>query len=90
MVREFGFQSVAASVHCPNNYPSGSWVESPRNAENLAVPGGGILVAAIGVMDQAGRGRLSLDGHGQGSGGEFAQPSKGAAGDRSSSLGSLG
>jgi hypothetical protein len=39
--------------------------------QGFAIIGGGILAAAIGVMDQARRGALSLDGHGQGSDGEF-------------------
>jgi hypothetical protein len=39
--------------------------------QGSAIIGGGILAAAIGVMDQARRGPLSLDGHGQGSDGEF-------------------
>jgi hypothetical protein len=39
--------------------------------QGFAIIGSGILAAAIGVMDQAGREALSLDGHGQGSDGEF-------------------
>jgi hypothetical protein len=46
----------------------------PRRGENLAVIGGGILAAAIGVVDQAGRRLLPLYGHGQGSDGEFGAP----------------
>jgi hypothetical protein len=41
--------------------------------QGFAIIGGGILAAAIGVMDQAGRGALSLDGHGQGSDGGSAR-----------------
>ena len=41
-------------------------LDHPGRIEDLAVIGGGVLAAAIGMMDQAWRRLLALDGHGQG------------------------
>jgi hypothetical protein len=46
-------------------------LDHPGGAENLAVIGGGVLAAAIGMVDQAGRRLLPLDGHGQSRDGQF-------------------
>jgi hypothetical protein len=58
-------------MRCPSNFPSGSWIGSSRPVENFAVIGSGVLAAAIGMVSQAGRRLLPLDGHGQGCDSQF-------------------
>ena len=74
LVHEFSFQSAEATFHrsiVPTISLPAHGLNHPGRAENLAVIGGGVLAAAIGMMDQAGRRLLPLDGHGQGRNGQF-------------------
>src|ERR1700730_14510010 len=68
------FQSAEATFHrciVPAISLPAHGLNHPRRTENLAVIGGGVLAAAIGMVDQAGRRLLPLDGHGQGCDGQF-------------------
>src|SRR5450631_1226925 len=74
LVHEFSFQSTEAAFHrciVPAISLSAHRLNHPGRAENLAVIGSGKLAAAIGMVDQAGRRLLPLDGHGQGCDGQF-------------------
>ena len=67
LVHEFGLicQSSFPSGHCPNNFPSGSWIGSSRLHRGPCGNRQRRIGAAIGMMDQAWRRLLALDGHGQ-------------------------
>jgi hypothetical protein len=65
LVHEFRFsecRSSFRSVRCPNNSLPAQGLNHPRRTENLAVIGGGVLAAAIGIVSEAGRRLLPLDG----------------------------
>ena len=69
LVHEFGFDRAKAAFHrgiVPTISLPAHGLDHPGCIEDLAVIGSGILAAAIGMMDQAWRGLLALDGHGQG------------------------
>src|SRR5450631_1033057 len=65
-MHEFGFDRAKAALHW-SVIPAISFpaygLDHLGCIEELAVIGGGILAAAIGMMDQAGRRLLPLDGH---------------------------
>ena len=67
-MHEFGFDRAKAALHWSVipaiSFPAHG-LDHLNCIEELAVAGGGILAAAIGMMDQAGRRLLPLDGHGQ-------------------------
>jgi hypothetical protein len=74
LVHEFGFDCAKAAFHwgiVEAISLSAHGLDHAGCVENLAVIGGGILAAAIGMMDYARRRLLPLDGHGQGGDGEF-------------------
>src|SRR3984893_15699431 len=55
LVHEFSFQSAEATFHrsiVPTISLPAHGLNHPGRAENLAVIGGGVLAAAIGMMDQ--------------------------------------
>jgi hypothetical protein len=74
LVNKFGFHGSKVALHggiVPAISLPAHGLDETGFIQGFAIIGGGILAAAIGVMDQARRGALSLDGHGQGSDGEF-------------------
>ena len=68
LVHEFGFDRAKAAFHrgivLTISRPAHG-LDYPGCIEDLAVIGSGVLAAAIGMMDQAWRRLLALDGHGQ-------------------------
>src|ERR1700732_510179 len=73
-MHEFCFQSAEAAFHrciVPAISLPAHGLNHPRRAEDLAVIGGGVLAAAIGMVDPAGRRLLPLGGHGPGRDGSF-------------------
>src|ERR1700747_26652 len=77
LVHEFSFQSAKAAFYrciVPAISLPAHGLDHHGYAENLAVIGGGVLNAAIGMVDQAGRRLLPLDGHGQGGASQFPPP----------------
>ena len=74
LVHEFGFQSAEAAFHrciVPTISLPAHGLDHPGCVVNLAVTGRGVLAAAIGMVSEAGRRLLPLDGHGQGCDGQF-------------------
>ena len=74
LVHEFGFQSAEAAFHrcvVPTISLPAHGLDHPGCVVNLAVTGSGVLAAAIGMVSEAGRRLLPLDGHGQGRDGQF-------------------
>jgi hypothetical protein len=73
LMHECGFQSAKTAFHrCivePISLPAHG-LDHPGRAEDLAV-GGGVLAAAIGMVDEPGRRLLPLYGHGEGGDGQF-------------------
>jgi len=73
-VHEFGFDRANAAFHWSVipaiSFPAHG-LDHPSCIEDLAVIGGGILAAAIGVVNQAWPRLLALDGHDQGRDGQF-------------------
>ena len=74
LMHEFGFDRAKAAFHrcvIPAISLSAHGLDHPGCVDELAVIGGGVLAAAIGMVDQARRRLLPLDGHGQGRDGQF-------------------
>jgi hypothetical protein len=68
LMHEFGFDRAKAAFHrgiVPTISLPAHGLDHPGCIEDLAVIGSGVLAAAIGMMDQAWRRLLPLDGHGQ-------------------------
>src|SRR5208283_4503579 len=68
VVHEFSFDSAEAAFHrgvVPTISLAAHRLDHPGFIEDLSVISGSILAAAIGMMDQARRRILPLDGHGQ-------------------------
>jgi hypothetical protein len=75
LVHEFGFDRVKAAFHrgiVPTISFAAHGLDHAGCVENFVVTGGGVLAAAIGVVDEARRRLLLLDGHGQGRDGQFS------------------
>jgi hypothetical protein len=73
-VHEFGFQSAEAAFHwcvVPAISLPAHGLDHPGRVENFAVIDSGVLAAAIGMVSQARRRLLPLDGHGQGCDSQF-------------------
>ena len=69
LVDEFGFQRSKAAFHgrvIPAICSSAHGLDHSSCLDEFAVLGRGVLAAAIGMMDQAGRRLLPLYGHRQG------------------------
>jgi hypothetical protein len=74
LVHEFGFDRAKAAFHwsvIPTISFPAHGLGHAGCGEKFAVIGGGVLAAAIGMMDQARRRFLPLDGHGQGRDSQF-------------------
>lgn len=74
LVHELGFQGAEPAFHRriveAISLPAHG-LDHPGCIEELAVISGSILAATIGVVDEARRRLLALDGHGQGRDGQF-------------------
>jgi hypothetical protein len=69
LVHEFGFDRAEAAFHrgiVPTICLAAHELDHSGCIEDLVVTGGGILAAAVAVVNQAWRRLLALDGHGQG------------------------
>jgi hypothetical protein len=74
LVNEFGFDRAKAAFHwrvIPAISLPAHGLDHPGCIEDLAVTGGGVLAAAIGMVNEAWRRLLALDGHRQGRDGQF-------------------